>query len=244
MSKNYKKKNKNKSKNNEIVTEERKAEIQEYIRLVNKIKKSNKQESDIAFEQLVNMMNKKLQKFVYKFNIPGFGKADIYNEILIALRYKAIEDFNKDRGDFDRFAMLCINRHLSTKLKSTFQNRNKVNCIALSIDQDRNNKNSKDGDTSTFLSEIISCKNEESVISKLDKIEFYKNIFKKLMEKLSSFEKEVFILYAQRYSYEEIEEKIKNNGSFPDTDIKSVDNALTRIKQKGRMVYKKYIKST
>jgi DNA-binding CsgD family transcriptional regulator len=56
------------------------------------------------------------------------------------------------------------------------------------------------------------------------------------MEHLSDFEKKVLALYAQRFSYEEIADKLNRNGDGKKVNIKGVDNALSRIKIKAKQV--------
>ena len=57
------------------------------------------------------------------------------------------------------------------------------------------------------------------------------------MDHLSDFEKKVLALYAQRYSYEEIADTLnRSEMESKEVKIKGVDNALSRIKMKAKMV--------
>ena len=124
-------------------------------------------------------------------------------------------------------------------LKSSFQNKRKALNTSLSLDQDRNNMS----DDSLFLSDIIT-RTEGSVVGDLGEKEYYQKLFSGLYVELSILEKRVFSLYSKRYSYGEISIKInkyyRKNKIKKKTNIKSIDNELSRIKQKGKEIYEKY----
>jgi len=237
---------------------EKDADVLKYIKLIDIIRESrNKQKVNFAFEQIVNMLEYKIQQISRKFNIPGLEHKDVYQEALYALRYKAIKDYDPDRSSlreispFDKFAILCIRRHLSTKLKASYQNKSRVLNMSISIDQDRSNHGDNDSEDSIFLSDILVQKhkhlNSDSVFELLNKQEYYKNLFSKLISKLSVFEKEVFILYCYRYSYEEIAEKINERRKPQEREplkkmVKSIDNAISRLKTKSSIIYEEFQK--
>lgn len=218
------------------------------IKLINCIKKEKTVESaNQAFEELLRMLLPKVQKVVSRFNIPGYDHSDILQEALYALRYKAIKDYDRERGTgegpalFDKFALLCIRRHLATEFKSSFQNKKRVLNQSLSIDKENNrNSNNSNNEEDVVLSNIIADKDNENICELVGDNEYYRDLQLSLLNSLSSFEKEVYILYAQKYSYEEIAEKINGKRSKITINIKGVDNALSRIKQKGREILDKY----
>ena len=243
-----------KNDNNEIPEEDKKIfdkknnkDVFRYIELVDIVKTSkNKEKVDEAFNEIVNMMKSRLKKISYKFFIPGYGPNDVYQEALYALRFKAIKDYDKDKSNianlspFDKFAMLCIRRHLSTKLKAGYQNKSKTLNISSSIDQ----ASYSDGGDDLYLSNILTDETEDDVLTSFGDQEGQKRLFFDLIKELSDLERRVFLLYAQKFSYEEIAEKI-NEVSGEDEkqiNIKSVDNALSRIKNKGKAIESEYKK--
>jgi len=139
---------------------------------------------------------------------------------------------------FDKFAMLCIRRHLSTKLKSSHQNKSKVLNTSVSLDQNRGNS---DGSNDVvFLSDILP-KTDGDILSELNTHTHTQYLFNKLWERLSQLEKNVLVLYNQGLSYQKISKRINDSNIVKEKyDIKSVDNALSRLKGKARDVYKKY----
>ncbi len=203
--------------------------------------KDNK-DINIAFDRIFLKLKPRIQKIVGKFNIPGYDSFDIMQEALYALRYKAIKDYHRDRGScegiapFDRFALLCIRRHLSTEFKSSLQNnRKKVLNQSISIDQE--NKSAKHDDL--YLSSIIPASNGD-VLDIIQSKEYHRNLITNLLSQLSKFEKAVLALYVQKYSYEEIAVRINDKRVKVKVDVKGVDNALSRVKQKAREILKEY----
>lgn len=202
-----------------------------------------------AYEEIIDRIKLKIMYIVNQFNIPGHTKDDIYQEALYALRYKAIPDFKENRSDytrrkgkkkpypFDNFAVLCIRRHLSTILKSSYQNKKKALNIGISIDQDNDSRY----DDNLYLSNILSF-SKKSLLNSIENNEYYEQLFGKLFNDLSNFEKKVFLLYAKKYSYKEIKNIINQYYEGQDKKInkKSVDNALSRIKQKAQIIFEKY----
>lgn len=216
-------------------------EVLYYIKLINKIRRS-KDEASIndAFTLVIKGLDAKIKKICSRYRIPGHDFDDIYAEALYALRYKAIKDYDKDRGSgegpaaFDRFALLCIRRHLATTLKTSHQNRKKILNGCKSLEQ----SHSPDHEDLSIINILPAT--EGDVCSDLQQSEEFKTLVNRLLKKLSPFEKNVFYLYARQYTYEEIASII--NRKFPQrdvVDIKGVDNALSRIKNKGKNILKR-----
>ena len=215
------------------------------ISLIGIIRKQKTEETaNKAFEKLLQMLIPKIQKVISKFNIPGYDQSDILQEALYALRYKAIKDYDKTRGTgegpapFDKFALLCIRRHLATEFKSSYQNKKRVLNHSISIDKESNTNTGGDEDMS--LSSIISDPDATDIGASVGEKEYYFDLQTRLLESLSSFEKEVYVLYAQRCSYEEIAERINGGRAKVRVNIKGVDNALSRIKHKAREILEKH----
>jgi len=199
-----------------------------------------------AYNEIELRMRVKIRHIVGQFFIPGCTPDDIYQEALFALRFEAIPKYDKERetksGEpypFDKFAVLIIRRRLSSLLKSCFQQKRRPLNTSVSLDQNQND----DEDDSLFLSDIVPVV-DGSMIEALEKKEYQKKLFGRLFKKLSKFEKKIYLLYIQRFSYAEmsdiINKEYKDRQSKRRIKIKSVDNALSRIKQKLLEVYKRY----
>lgn len=224
------------------LTDEQKENLR-YIQLVNIIRKNKSQDIiNVSFREISEKLRPRIQRIVSKFNIPGYNYDDIYQEALFALQFKAIKDYDINRGSiegpapFERFAILCIRRHLATEFKSSYQNKKKVLNSSMSLDQEQ-----PGNDEELTLVNIVPAK-EGDVSDALQKEELYKNIMMMLIKSLSKFEREVFSLYAKRNSYEEIAEKINAKRIKVKINIKGIDNALSRIKAKSKIILDKFQK--
>jgi RNA polymerase sporulation-specific sigma factor len=176
------------------------------------------------------LINVVLKKFPF---IKGFQTSDIYQETLIALRFKAIPNFKRNKGmSFLNFAKMCIRRHLITLL-NTSKNRKRDQSInqAVSLESSplRNDDNN-DGEEKTTFSNIISDK-KPIVSEEVERNEAYQITKGTLMGSLSDFERVVLREYLESSSYDEISDNISGALSKK-CNTKSIDNALLRIRKK------------
>ena len=197
----------------------------------------NADKKELAFNEIISKIDPLIKRIVNKFSIPGYEKSDLYQEALYAVRFKAISDFDCSRiiGDdfvgFEKFAALCTKRHLSTLLKTSFQNKRATLNTSVSF-----NSLASEDDENFDMSALIDC-GDVSQNQYSEKQEIFSNIISNLMDHLSDFEKKVLALYAQRYSYEEIADTLnRSEMESKEVKIKGVDNALSRIKMKAKMV--------
>ena len=161
------------------------------------------------------------------------------------MRFKAIPDYDSSKGmretpyPFDKFAMLCIRRHLATLLKSSFQLKRKTLNTSLSLNQDRGSND----DENLYLANILTD-SDDSLMEIIGKKEYHNNLMTRLCQKLSKLEKEVLALYIYKYSYEEMTDKLnrayKKRESKKKINIKTIDNALMRLKAKAKEIFEKY----
>ena len=204
---------------------------------------TQKKYKDAYFQEILDRIDPLIRKISHKYNVAGHDRSDIYQEALFSLRFKAMRDFDMERtteGDmfaFEKFASLCVKRHLSTLLKTSFQNKKYTLNSSVSIDAKRSTGGSGGEDAGTLL-DILTGETESNT-DRMAKEEQFNLIIVELLKKLSSFEKKVLQLYAQRYSYREITDIINENREKVRINIKGVDNALSRIKIKARALVDK-----
>jgi len=199
----------------------------EIFRLIKKIKYEN---DETSYDTICEYMKPYIDMLCKKFIIAGLGNDDIAQECLFALRYKAIDDFNPDRGRFKTFAVLCIKRHLFSIIKGNNQHKKKALNVSLSIDESHN----KDG-VDLMLRNLITS-DDINIDEKIQEKENEDIRQGKLEEKLSDFERDVFIFYKQRYRYDEIAEMLQEKR--PTICTKAIDNAVQRIKAKAKKIAK------
>lgn len=172
------------------------------------------------------LINVVLKKFPF---IRGLQTVDVYQETLIALRFKAIPNFKMNKGmSFLNFAKMCIRRHLITLLNAS-KNRKKDQTINQSVSIDTSPIRDDDENRGTYANIIPD--NKESADKEMEGNEAYDVTKKTLFSVLSGFERKVLNEYLASSSYDEISKNIsvalKNK-----YNTKSIDNALLRIRKK------------
>lgn len=173
------------------------------------------------------LINVVLKKFPF---IRGLQTVDVYQETLIALRFKAIPNFQYGRGmSFLNFAKMCIRRHLITLLNAS-KNTKKHQSINQAISLDSSPvRDDDDGSKMTYAN--IIADNKSPVDKAIETSEAYEVTKKALLNSLSDFEKIVLSEYLSNSSYKEISKSI-SKAAGKRSNTKSIDNALLRIRKK------------
>lgn len=183
--------------------------------LMTKIKAGDSEALDTLINKYKELVNMKIGKYF----IIGAEKEDIYQEGMIGL-YKAIKSFDPEKqNSFKTFANLCIERQLITAIKTSNRQKHMPLNSYLSL-----NDTAYDDNDISWL-EVFDSNTIEDPLETITKKEYYKTIEDKIEEKLSDFEKQVLHRYARGESYVTIAEKL-------DAPVKSVDNAIQRIRKK------------
>lgn len=149
----------------------------------------------------------------------GADREDIIQEGMIGL-FKAIRDYNPNKqSSFYTFADLCITRQIITAVKTATRKKHIPLNSYISIYKPAEEQS--DRSLLDTLSKTSDLNPESIFIEEEGKSE----IEQKILQILSSLEREVLLLYLKDKSYEEIAMAIER-------DTKTVDNALQRIKRK------------
>ena len=173
-----------------------------------------------ALEYLIVKYKDLVQMKVSRYYIVGAERDDIVQEGLIGL-FKAIKNFEDGKhNSFKSFANLCVERQLITAIKSS----NRQKHIPLNSYLSLNNSNPENEEDDKSLLEILNS-TQEDPLETITKKEYYQNVEAVMNKYLSGFEKQVLNRYMNGESYVEIAEKL-------DTPVKSVDNAIQRIRKK------------
>ena len=160
---------------------------------------------------------------VSKYFIIGAEREDIVQEGLIGL-FKAIKDYKPDmQNSFKSFANMCIERQLITAIKTSNRQKHMPLNSYLSLNLSAYDEDDSDSDTS--LIDIFDASSAEDPLDTLTKKEYFKFIEETIDKTLSDFEKKVLSQYINGKSYVQIAENL-------DTPVKSIDNAIQRIRKK------------
>lgn len=229
-----------------------KEKIDEDILIDNLVKKVKKKCCQESFDKLHLLLSEYISKLKYQFFIPGMSSDDLEQECLIALRYKAILDYDSEQGEFIPFAKLCLKRHIITVVKSAGNNKHIPlnSALSLSFDVDLNDED----DENVFLLGAIPSKNKLpgnygnkkfDIIDRVSRVEQIIKLANNLINTLTTLEGEVLSLYANKLSYKKaVDKMIKRgvksaDGRTPDT--KMIDNSMSRIKSKAKKVYEELL---
>lgn len=173
-----------------------------------------------AIEYLMEKYKNFVKAKARSYFLIGADKEDIIQEGMIGL-YKAIRDYRADKlSSFRAFAELCITRQIITAIKTATRQKHIPLNSYISL-----NKPIYDEESDRTLLDVIS---ERSTINPEDLIigrEEMGSIENKLSDVLSEFEWDVLTAYLEGQSYQEMAIEL-------DRHIKSIDNALQRVKRK------------
>ncbi|MTI60596.1 MAG: RNA polymerase sporulation sigma factor SigH [Firmicutes bacterium] len=158
----------------------------------------------------------------------GADREDIVQEGMIGL-FKAIRDYKVERlASFRAFAELCITRQIITAIKAATRQKHQPLNSYVSL-----NRPIYDEESDRTLLDVLKggklTNPEELIIS----YETYNLIENQISEMLSQLELDVLQEYLEGKSYQSIADAL-------DKHVKSVDNALQRVKRKLEMFLEKH----
>jgi RNA polymerase sporulation-specific sigma factor len=173
-----------------------------------------------ALEYLINKYKNFVRAKARSYFLIGADREDIVQEGMIGL-YKSIRDFRGDKlASFKAFAELCITRQIITAIKTATRQKHIPLNSYVSLD-----KPIYDEDSDRTLLDVICGTRvtdpEELIINR----EEFSGLEDKLGQILSDLERRVLMLYLDGRSYQEIAVDL-------DRHVKSIDNALQRVKRK------------
>ena len=179
-----------------------------------------RQGDSFAEEYLLNKYKNFVRSRARSYFLIGADHEDIVQEGMIGL-YKAIRDFKPEKlSSFRAFAELCITRQIITAIKTATRQKHIPLNSYISL-----NRPIYDEESDRTLLDIIiegSTGNPEEMIINQENVG---TIHQKMNEVLSGLEQEVLSAYLDGKSYQEIAELL-------DRPVKSIDNALQRVKRK------------
>ena len=176
-----------------------------------------------ALNTLLDRYKETVNMKVTKYYINGAEKEDIAQEGMIGL-YKSIKGFDSEKqNSFKTFANLCIERQIITFVKGS--NRQKHIPLNSYVSLNNPTYESDSGDEEAQLIDVLGSNVVEDPLDTLTKSEYYERVEKSINNSLSDFEKQVLNKFIEGQSYVEIAESLNS-------PIKSVDNAIQRIRKK------------
>ncbi|MBA2176909.1 RNA polymerase sporulation sigma factor SigH [Halobacillus locisalis] len=173
-----------------------------------------------ALDYLINKYKNFVRAKARTYFLIGADREDIVQEGMIGL-YKAIRDYREGKlSSFKAFAELCVTRQIITAIKTATRQKHIPLNSYVSLD-----KPIYDEESDRTLLDVIGGSKaidpQELIVNK----EKLFDMEEKISELLSDLEKKVLALYLDGQSYQEISVEL-------DRHVKSIDNALQRVKRK------------
>lgn len=179
-----------------------------------------KQGDKYAINKLIEKYSIMVKAKAKTYFLVGADKEDIIQEGLIGL-YKAIRDYDEDKTcSFRHFADICVTRQIITAIKTATRQKH----IPLNTYISLNRPMFEEESERTLYDMVTTSLDNDPEGLVIDK-EAYKDMENRIKKTLSKFEEEVFIKYLSGQSYSDIAISLSK-------DVKSVDNAIQRVKKK------------
>jgi RNA polymerase sporulation-specific sigma factor len=154
------------------------------------------------------------------YYLSGAEKEDLLQEGLIGL-HKAIRDFQVGRGhSFQRFAAMCVARHIISAVRQATRQKHMPLSMYTTL------SGGEEVEQPLELLDVADARDPHEEVLNKDGLDWVKAMLRK---HLSGFEQQVLALYLKGASYREIATQLEKNA-------KAIDNALARIKEKGRVL--------
>ena len=201
------------------LTSYRKYEEEELICLAN-------QGDSIAEEIIINKYKKLVKVKARSYFLIGADTEDIIQEGMIGL-YKAVRNYQlKKISSFKAFAELCITRQIITAIKSATRQKHIPLNSYISLNRPIFNEDSDR--TLLDIVDSLSTNDPQDLFLNNEKLE---SLRKRINKILSDLERDVLEAYLEAKSYQEISQQLGRH-------VKSIDNALQRIKRKLELIEK------
>ena len=175
----------------------------------------------LALETLIARYRRFARAKSRGYFLVGGDADDIEQEALIGL-YKAARDFRPEhQASFRAFAELCITRQIITAIKTATRQKHQPLNQYVSISGTRGADEPGERSVEDLLTGHHGADPADDVVSR----ERLARMRSSMAEMLSGLEVEVLTLYVEGKSYQEIGDQLGRH-------VKSIDNALQRIKRK------------
>ena len=176
--------------------------------------------NDEAVEYLLDKYKNFVRSKARSYFLIGADHEDIVQEGMLGL-YKAIRDYREERlSSFRAFAELCITRQIITAIKTATRQKHIPLNSYISL-----NKPIYEEDSDRTLLDVITeegMSNPEEMFIDREDLSFIEG---RIGQMLSPLEKQVLVRYMEGKTYVQISDEMGRH-------VKSIDNALQRIKRK------------
>ena len=174
-----------------------------------------------ALDSLMERYRRFARSKARAYFLVGADADDVEQEGLIGL-FKAARDYRPDReASFRAFAELCVTRQVITAIKTATRQKHQPLNQYVSISSTRTSEDGSERSGDDILEGHFAPDPADEVVAG----ERMSRLRHSMAEMLSGLEVEVLSLYVEGRSYQEIGVQLQRH-------VKSIDNALQRIKRK------------
>lgn len=187
------------------------------IELVEQARNGDERAIEVLLVRYRNFARSKARTYF----LAGSEREDVVQEGMIGL-FKAIRDFDlRQETPFRAFAELCIGRQILTAIKSANRQKHQPLNSSVSIDAPAHGEEG----ASSLGDHLKSPEHTSDPVELVISAEEIEALRTSMSRNLTELEGDVLALYMEGKSYEEIAGALGNH-------VKSIDNALQRIKRK------------
>ena len=172
-----------------------------------------------ALDELLQRYRRFARIKARSYFLVGGDRDDVVQEGMIGL-YKAVRDYETGHGaSFRSFAELCITRQILTAIKTATRQKHTPLNSYVSFDLPQHDESGR------TVADTISAEDGSDPLTQLVESDQVSRLRELFDEVLSDLESNVLRLYVEGRSYQEIADQLGRH-------VKSIDNALQRIKRK------------
>ena len=172
-----------------------------------------------ALDELLVRYRRFARSKARSYFLVGGDREDVVQEGMIGL-YKAVRDYERGHGaSFRSFAELCITRQILTAIKTATRQKHTPLNSYVSFDLPHH------GESGRTVADAITAEETADPLAQLVQTDQVGRLRALFDEVLSELEANVLGLYVEGRSYQEIADQLGRH-------VKSIDNALQRIKRK------------
>lgn len=187
------------------------------IELTQMVCENNEDAKDVLFEKynyIINIIIAKYKKTIYALNM---DINEVRQEAMLGFSDAIIKYTNNKETTLPTFISLVVERKVQNAVRKAETQKNKIHNEAYSLEYDYESFNRP-------LEEIIGDTSKDP-LKKLESEENCQELINKIETMLSPFEKEVYKLIINGFSYQDI-------ASILNKEPKQIDNTIQRIRNK------------
>ncbi len=193
--------------------------------LITMVHESSDEAKDILFRKYQYIINIEMKKYMRIAKVLGYDYHDLYQDALVGFS-DALNSYRDDKNcSLASFITLCVDRKLQVAIKKAGRMKNQLLNESLSLEYIYSSYTAP-------LKDLLSDNMQNDPLENIVKEEQKEELVNSIKKSLSDNEYEVYCLMVNGLKYDEI-------ATLLDKDLKQVDNAMQRIKNKVKKIIEK-----